>query len=279
MNGRRPVSAPRPRLTESDLLAMLRSRYGERAGNGNAWALITHVRNAAGFDADRTVDAIAMSLWPSRGLTLHGFEIKCSRADWQRELAVPEKAEAFARLVDRWWLVVADATIVQPGELPEGWGLLAASGRKLRCVTEARPLRPEGGVPGAQPLPDAFSRSFLAALLRSACRSGQDELAEARAAARVDALRQTEDRILGLEKTISALKRREQVFERESGVRMDGWHGEHDVRQVAAAVRLVLSGEQTADVLRQRLERIAEQARLIAYQAAKVLEESEAADA
>ena len=33
----------------------------------------------------RYADAIAMNLWPSRGLAVHGFEIKISRGDWQRE--------------------------------------------------------------------------------------------------------------------------------------------------------------------------------------------------
>ena len=45
-------------------------------------------------------DAVIMSLWPSRGLELHGVEIKVSRADWKREAADPAKAEAIAAYCD-----------------------------------------------------------------------------------------------------------------------------------------------------------------------------------
>jgi hypothetical protein len=267
-----------PRLTEGDMLAMLRARYTEKAGNGDAWAFVTHVRNAAGFDASRTVDAIAMSLWPSRGLTLHGFEIKTSRADWQRELALPAKAEAFTRLVDRWWLVVADEAIVLPGELPEGWGLLAVRGRGLRCITEAGALRPEGGSVQARALPEAFKRSFLAALLRSACRSDQDALAEVRASARAEARLEVADTTAALEQTINALRQREADFEREAGVRLNSWAGSRTTHEVGAALRLVLNGESAAASLRVSLERLAEQARRIAAQADEVLAEGASAD-
>ncbi len=48
----------------------------------------------------------------------------------------------------RWWLVVPDAAMVRPGELPEGWGLMALAGGRLRAATRAplrqpRPLPPE----------------------------------------------------------------------------------------------------------------------------------------
>lgn len=268
--------AERPRLTESDLLALLRARYTEKAGNGNgdAWAFVTHVRNAAGFDANRTVDAIAMSLWPSRGLTLHGFEVKCSRTDWQRELANPAKAEAFAQLVDRWWLVVADEAIVQPGELPEGWGLLVVRRGKLVCASEAKPLRATSAVAKLAPLPEAFTRSFLASLLRAACRSEQDALAEVQASARDEARRGVADEIAGLKATITELQRREQTFERESGVRLDSWVGSRTIQEVGAALRLVLNGEDRAADLRVRIERLAGQARRIAEQADDVLAET-----
>jgi hypothetical protein len=67
------VSAKRP-LTE-ELIGRLRTRYLQDNGNGAAWAFIPKVRSAAAFDARRTIDAYAMSLWPSRGLSLFAFEI------------------------------------------------------------------------------------------------------------------------------------------------------------------------------------------------------------
>jgi hypothetical protein len=145
------------RYTERDLLDRIRARYTSTAGNGPRWAFIPHVRDRAGFDATRTIDAIVMDTWPSSGLAVHGFEIKCSRGDWRRELAQPEKAAAFTRFTDYFW-IVAPQGCVQPDELPDGWGLLEARGRGLRLAVKARRLYPE-----------AVDRSFLACLLRAAC--------------------------------------------------------------------------------------------------------------
>jgi hypothetical protein len=98
-----------------------------------------------------------MSLWPSRGLELHGVEIKVSRQDWLKELSDPAKADSIARYMDRWWLAIGDESIVQPGELPAPWGLLVFSGDKMVCKAEAARLTPE-----------PLNRDFVAALLRRA---------------------------------------------------------------------------------------------------------------
>lgn len=257
-------------VTEAEVLVMLRARYTEKAGNGDAWAFATHVRNAAGFDASRTADAIAMSLWPSRGLELHGFEIKCSRADWQRELVKPDKAEAFVQLIDCWWLVVSDEKIVHDGELPPTWGLLVARGRKLVCKREAPRLR--AATPG-RALPPGFGRTFLAALLRSANKAGalKEELAEAREAARAEAKRDSEREIERLEQDRDHLEELIATFERESGVRMRGWYGTEDVAAVSRALRIVLEGEKAAGELEDRLRRIIDQAERVASDARRVI--------
>ena len=106
------------------------------------WTVLPGVANATGGGIQRRCDALAMNLWPSRGLELHGFEIKVSRADFLRELKDPEKAEKIAKYCDRWWLVVASADIVQEGELPPAWGLLIARGESLRLKKEAPRLSP-----------------------------------------------------------------------------------------------------------------------------------------
>lgn len=97
-----------------------------------------------------------MDLWPSKGLVMIGHEIKCSRSDWLTELKDPEKAEAFKKYMNQWYLVVSDRTIVKSGELPEGWGLIAPRGTTLAVVSPAPKLV-------ALPLP----KSMLACLLRS----------------------------------------------------------------------------------------------------------------
>ena len=145
-----------PKVTEHDVLTWLRDRYAARHGNGDRWAFATGVRSAAGFDATRTADAVAMDLWPSKGLALHGHEVKVSRSDWLRELKQPEKWKPVGQYMDRWWVVVPDVAIVRPGELPSEWGLIVATADGTRIVKQAPPLARK-----------AVSRTFLAALLRA----------------------------------------------------------------------------------------------------------------
>lgn len=137
------------RFTSADLLRMLHTRHSDPG-----WAFFAEVpdRTAGHF---RRADAVAISLWPSRGLHLHGFEVKVSRRDWLAELKRPEKAESIGKYCDFWWLVVADPSIVEDGELPSAWGLLAPSGNGLRTIVRPTALEPL-----------AISRPFLCSLLR-----------------------------------------------------------------------------------------------------------------
>lgn len=145
--------------TTADLYRMLRSRYEPQA-----WSLMFEVADATGARQRRWADAVAMSLWPSRGLGLHGHEVKASRSDWLRELKKPEKAESICRFCDHWWLVVSDKCIVHDGELPPTWGLLAPDGRGvLKTIVDAPRL--EAATP---------DRMFLAALLRAASKPTVD---------------------------------------------------------------------------------------------------------
>lgn len=154
------------RLTAAVVVELLRRRYGQRSGNGPKWALVPQVRNGAGWGGPtgygglRTCDVIAVGLWASTGLGLHGHEIKVSRTDWLRELKDPHKADAFRCYCDRWWLVAAPG-VAHAGELPDGWGLLEARGGRLRVVAQAPALDPE-------PPP----RGLVAALVRAAIRDG-----------------------------------------------------------------------------------------------------------
>lgn len=170
------------RAAEHDMLARLRARHSRVSRNGGATipqsVFIPHVRSAAAFDAKRTLDGVAMELWPSKGLRLIGYEVKCSRGDWLRELNHPEKAGEFIPLLDQLWVAVNDARIVAAGELPDGWGLLVPHGKGLRVQHAAHDLHvaggvlPYGAVSQTSPLPPGFNRGFLAALLREAARVG-----------------------------------------------------------------------------------------------------------
>lgn len=136
--------------TAEDLMNLLRARYP-----APEYALFSQLANGTGGHFSRTADAVAMSLWPSRGLELLGFEVKVSRADWHRELRNPKKAESWVKICDRWYVVVADESIVQPGELPPTWGLMLPQRGKLKIQVEAPKLDPE-----------PMTRPTLAALLR-----------------------------------------------------------------------------------------------------------------
>jgi hypothetical protein len=261
--------APTVKHTEESMLALLRKRYTGESGNGPAWAFVPHVRNAAGFDANRTADAIAMSLWPSRGLELHGFEVKISRSDWQRELLKPDKAEAFCAIVDRWWLVVSDEKIVHDGELPPTWGLLVARGGKLVQKVEAPRLRPR--MNADRSLSNAFDRSFLAALLRSAARTQTVEPAEVQAAvneAREQWARIHRENIDRWREERDELRSQIRAFEASAGVPLTGWWGAKTTpEEVGATLRLILNGERDTEAMTNRLRAIARDAERLAVEA------------
>lgn len=117
--------------TSSHVRAALAKRYPFPE-----YAVFHEVPDAAGFNGKGFCDALAMGLWPSRGLHLHGFEIKVDRRDWIRELAAPEKAERFAKFCD-FWSVIATDNVVKPDEVPAGWGYMNVSpGGRITVVKE-----------------------------------------------------------------------------------------------------------------------------------------------
>lgn len=121
---RKPASRSSGTPTAESIWAALSKRYPPPA-----WALLAQVGNGTGFTGNRYADAMAMSLWPSRGLHLHGFEIKVYRGDWLRELKNPAKAEDVASYCNFWW-VATTADVIRPGELPAAWGHLMLVGKR-----------------------------------------------------------------------------------------------------------------------------------------------------
>lgn len=163
-------------LTTADVNAALRARYAQPE-----WAIMFEVAASTG-SAGRYADAVAMNMYPSRGLALHGFEVKVSRGDWQRELKKPEKAEAISRYCDFWWLVTLP-DIVKDGELPLGWGHLELHGQILRVKVRAKE---RDTVP--------LDRNFMAAMLRRAHQADEatvTALVQAGLAERTASLRRT----------------------------------------------------------------------------------------
>lgn len=210
--------------TESTLLELLRGRYG-----GKEWVLVEKARDAAGFGASRTIDAIAFNVWPSRGLVLVGFELKVSRSDWLRELKAPEKAEVGHSLTDSWY-VVAPREVVKIEELPKGWGLLEASAKRL---TETRAAE-------QKPYTETVDRNLMAAMFKNmdgwysetfrnvVPREEVERLAKERA----------DDRIKSAREETQRLRERIERFEKQSGLSVESW----EAGRVGNAVRTLLNG-------------------------------------
>lgn len=141
------------------------------------WGLLFEVSNRTGFGRNRSADALAMSLWPSRGLSLHGIEIKVHRSDWRRELRDPSKSAPIQAYCDYWW-IVAPRGVLEMDELPETWGYLEQQKSRLIQKKEAPKLDSK-----------AIDKGFLAAVFRRSAEA-QDhfvmrtEIAEELAAAR-----------------------------------------------------------------------------------------------
>lgn len=245
---------PAIKVTAERIGVLVRQRYP-----AEEYAMFYEVRDGTGFHANRSCDALVISLWPSRGLEISGFEFKVSRQDWLKEKADPSKAEAIAAYCDRWWLCVGSEKVVQPGELPPAWGMMLADGDRLKVVKEADKLAPI-----------VLDRLFVAAIARSAQKHspGADAIAAAVKAAR-DAwekdgqkhqnwrAKQDAERIASLEKKIAD-------FENVSGVRITSW----DAGRIGEAVKLIVNqrvhlAEGVADTA-ERLERTAKALRELA---------------
>ena len=149
----KPADKP---MTSADVCAAISGHFG----HGERYAVLFEVRNAAGFNANRSIDAVVMSLWPSLGLELWGMEIKVNRYDWTRELNNPKKASDVFHHFDRWFLVAPDG-VAKSDEIPGPWGWFIPSkdGRLQRAREAAKN-------PDVKPL----DRQFLAMLMRQTAR-------------------------------------------------------------------------------------------------------------
>lgn len=101
------------------------------------YAVLFEVADATGAVARRYADAVVMSLWPSRGMEIHGIEIKVSRSDYRREAADPAKAESVARYCDKWSLYTASGVVTDLGGVPPAWGVEEFDGKSFRTLKRA----------------------------------------------------------------------------------------------------------------------------------------------
>lgn len=223
-------------LETHELMSRLRARH-----NGSDFAILTEVGDSTGFPGQRRwADALTMCVWPSRGLEIHGFELKVSRSDWTKELSDPGKAEKICRYCDRWFVVIGDRAIVKDGELPRTWGLIVPHGDGLKVSVPA---------PKLEPIP--LDRKFVAALFRRASEQSVDAAVlkaeyDKGWAASVAHYDKAEDRkAKQFEKRLIELNETVAEFEKASGVRIrDHWMGE----RIGEAVRTVVNGNHKSEL-------------------------------
>lgn len=216
----------------ADLRAAMMKKY-----SGDGYAILWEVGNATGGHCHRHADALVMSLWPSRGLTLQGFELKCSRTDWLKELKDPEKADAIARYCHGWSVVVTDQKIIQPGELPATWGLwtLDENGelKLVKMATENQHQVP-------------LDWRFMAAVLRQACNHEKSLTVEEKHNIERD-VRNREQAAAKVVQAVLVKKVEEQAemmrrFERETGLSITGRYNGMTNGQVAMALGAITKG-------------------------------------
>ena len=194
--------AKAPRLTTQDICAAMTKRWCDPQ-----WAIMWEVGEGTGAASGRYADAVMMSLWPSRGLELHGVEIKVSRSDWRRESADPTKAEAIAKFCDRWWVHTAPGVVDDLSDVPPAWGLREFDGKVWRTIREAEKTDAA-----------AITRPFLAALLRRADGVMQRLMREAMREAHEAQYAEAERMLAGIQEQIAkGVERRTQSLERAAG--------------------------------------------------------------
>ena len=132
-----------------------------RAHPAPEWAVIAEVSDATGGRASRRADALAMNLWPSRGLEIRGFEIKVSRSDLKRELVDPSKADAVGAFCHTWALATPAGLVRSTDNVPACWGLFEVDENHLGTWKRQPTMRPADEI-------KTPSRLFTAAIARAA---------------------------------------------------------------------------------------------------------------
>jgi len=219
-------------LTSGEIGDRLAIKY-----RGEQWSIFFEVRNATGYGIqERYADAIAMGMYPSKGLKVHGFEFKSSRTDLVRELESVAKSAAIQKYCDYWWLVLGREDLIKAGELPSTWGLMVPYRDGLRTIMVAPELKP-----------CALDRRFVASILRCSKRA---ILASGSATREKNAWNKgwseglaskKSDRDYELqskERELQQLKKSVKTFQEASGIDIAR---EWDLGEIGAATRLIVN--------------------------------------
>lgn len=147
-------------IRTGELTSMVLNKYGGTNGaeSLSKYIALTQVASGTG-GANNIADVMVLGAWNSSGNLLEGFEVKVSHADWMNEVKNPTKCTAIKKYCDKWWLVIAEQSMVKDGELPEDWGMMAVVDGALKVIKKA-PIIPS----------EPMSHEFVASLLRTDAR-------------------------------------------------------------------------------------------------------------
>lgn len=216
----------RETVTAAEVQVALSNMY-----RGSAWAFLAQVKSATAYRRMRTADALAMSVWPSRGLHLYGFEIKVNRNDWLNELRQPEKADEICAFCDFWYVVIGETWVAKQSELPPTWGLIAPIRKGVLSIVREAPKL------DAKPI----DTLLLASILRNVSRAtvSRSEIAAELAAARQSGIDESK-------RTVERAKQREAEafkiitdFETASGIKLNEW----EAGKIGEALGLLLHSD------------------------------------
>ena len=228
--------------TEGRMLACIARTFSQSTqGDGRRYAVAYHVNNGAGFNYGRTLDAIVMDTWPSKGLLLHGIEVKVSKADLRMELGDTRKAGAFLPYLDTFSIAAGPECGTQTellATIPPQWGVYApdSSGERLRTIR--KPLMLHADTERHQ----VFDRSLMAAFARALLQRSESaaELAAVKEATVAEVEKRMNAQFSLKLRDAEALQSAVKQFEETSGVRLGTWGDEP--KRIGEAVNFVLMG-------------------------------------
>ena len=136
---------------KSNTFHILKNKFPE-----GEYTLLSEVSDSTG-GRSRSMDFMAFSMWPSRGLHIVGMELKSFRSDWLREIKNPKKQELHFKYFDYFYLVTDAENVAKEDEIPETWGWLHIKNGRVYTMKKAPKLTPE-----------PLSKGFIFAAIRNA---------------------------------------------------------------------------------------------------------------
>lgn len=158
-------------MTVDDIRKAIIRRHGRGdIGGWMEWVVLFEMGMHTGFEGgaigkgmtERRIDAMVFNCHPTKGLKRIAYEVKMTKYDFEKELAVPQK-RFLAMLYSTEFYFVAPAGVLSHRYFPAGCGLLTLSkpddALRIEIDAKKRQLHP-------------VSAGFLASAVRRAYQSG-----------------------------------------------------------------------------------------------------------